>query len=302
MTPPCIFLVFNRPAATRRSFERIRAARPPVLWVVADGPRETRPAERDACAAVRTMIEEGVDWKCELVRDYSAANLGCARRVSSGISAAFAQVEEAVVIEDDCVPDPTFFPFCAELLERYRGNPRVSQIAGFTFNRPALAAGASYYFSRYPHCWGWATWRRAWARYDHGMSGCRDDERMAWLDAVIPDPREREVWRRAFLATARGQVDSWAYRWTYSLWRAGGLSANPSRPLVDNIGFGPEATHTVRPVGQSSPEGAPMDFPLVHPASTEANAAADAATGRNVFRPRGLASRVWGRLRRLVPA
>ena len=129
MRTPVAFLIFNRPDATRRVFESIRDAKPPLLLVVADGPRPDRPDDSRACAEARSLIDR-VDWNCEVRTNYSDVNLGCGKRVSSGIDWVFQQVEEAIILEDDCVPDPTFFRFCEELLEKYRHDERISEIGG----------------------------------------------------------------------------------------------------------------------------------------------------------------------------
>lgn len=155
-----VFLIFNRPEETARTFAAIKAARPSTLLVVADGPRLDRAGEQELCARTRTVID-GVDWPCEVLRNFADANIGCGRRVSSGLDWAFSQVDEAVILEDDCLPDPSFFPYCDELLERYRTDERIMMVSGNNFQNGASRTWDSYYFSRLPHCWGWATWRRA---------------------------------------------------------------------------------------------------------------------------------------------
>lgn len=296
---PVVFLVFNRPDCTARSLAAIRAARPPRLYVVADGPRADRPGEAALCAEVRTMVEQGVDWPCEVIRDYAPANLGCARRVSSGLDAVFARETEAIILEDDCVPDPTFFRFCAELLERYRDEPRIGQIAGCTFQGAGCDAPTSYYFSRYPHCWGWATWRRAWSHYDHAIPGWRNPEAPKWLAEQVPDPAERRYWAHSFSATADGRMNSWAYRWTLALWRRGCLSVTPYRNLVSNIGFHSGATNTRDRNPLADRLVSPMPFPLLHPASFAPDHEADARTSRQVYRRPPVLFRLWRRLRRI---
>lgn len=299
LTTPVVFVVFNRPDCTARSLGAIRAARPRRLYVVADGPRPDRPGEAARCAEVRALVERGVDWPCEVIRDYAPANLGCARRVSSGLDAVFARETEAIILEDDCVPDSSFFPFCAELLERYRDEPRVAQISGCTFQDPGLDAPTSYYFSRYPHCWGWATWRRAWQLYDHAMQSWRQSRGQDWLAGWVQDPGERAVWAARFEAAADGQIDSWAYRWTAAVSRQGCRSIVPYRNLVSNIGFGSDATHTREANPVAALPVSPMPFPLVHPAAFTCDTEADERTSRRVFRPASLATRLQRRLRRI---
>jgi hypothetical protein len=156
---PIAFFIFNRPDTTARVFEAIRQAQPSKLLVVADGPRSTRPGEAEKCAATRAIIDQ-VDWECEVLTNYSDVNLGCRHRVSSGLDWVFEQVEEAIILEDDCLPHPTFFRFCEELLEWYRHDHRIVAISGDNFQNGHQSGEFSYYFSRYVHIWGWATWRR----------------------------------------------------------------------------------------------------------------------------------------------
>ncbi len=286
---PVVFLVFNRPELTARVLARIREARPTKLFVVADGPRADRLGEAEKCRHVRELIERGVDWPCEVIRDYSEVNLGCGQRVSSGITNAFRQVEEAIILEDDCLPDPSFFPFCAELLERYRNDERIGHIAGINFQKTKQQAEASYYFSRYPHCWGWATWRRAWSHYDYGMKEWPNAVSIPALTAV-----EARYWKRTLTATKEGKIDTWDYQWTLTCWRCGYRAVVPVVNLVSNIGFGLAATHTT---GTDGPLGGrpvmPMVFPLIHLEGVGYDDACDEATARLFFRPAG-----WrGRLR-----
>jgi len=297
---PVVFLVFNRSELTARVFARIREARPARLFIVADGPRLNRPGEAEKCRQVRDTIEQGVDWPCEVVRDYADTNLGCARRVSSGITRAFEQVERAIILEDDCLPDPTFFPFCAELLERYEGDERIAQIAGCSFRPTPPADGSSYSFSRYPHCWGWATWRRAWRTYDHAMTAWTVPARQREVLREIEAAAERKYWRHAFSGTLRGRHDSWAYRWTLSCWDRRGLSAVAAQNLVSNIGYGEAATHTDANGAIAALPTRSLAWPLRHPSRVERDPAADAAVGRLCFRRPFLLWRCWHRFRRLV--
>ena len=293
-----VFLVFNRPELTARVFARIRDARPGKLFVVADGPRIDRPGEAEKCRRVREVIEQGVDWPCEVIRDYSDVNLGCGKRVASGITHAFEVFEEAVILEDDCLPEPTFFPYCAELLGRYRDELRVGVVGGTNHQYRKFACPGSYYFSVYNHVWGWATWRRAWRHFDFAMPACPDWE-AGGLDEWLGRRPSAAYWRRIFSETRNGMHDTWDYRWTYACWRAGMLSALPCRALVENIGIGPDATHTRGCVAAAAPApAAPMRFPLVHPERVEADAEADAHTESMIFARLSLAAQLAGRIRR----
>ncbi len=265
-------LVFNRPEHTARVFDRVREARPPMLFVVADGPRPGRADDEVNCAAVRRVFER-VDWPCEVVRLFSETNLGCKQRVGSGITEVLNRVEAAIFLEDDCLPEPTFFPYCEELLERYRDDERVMMISGDCFPPRELiqrAAGASaepgaltsYHFTRFMHIWGWATWRRAWAHYDPALTRWPQLRDRDWLRQRFQSRADALFWRLWFQACWEGRMNTWDIPWAFSCWTApvrgsekwggggsggsetgGGLAICPNVNLVTNIGFDGSGTH-----------------------------------------------------------
>jgi hypothetical protein len=295
MNAPVALFVFNRPETTASVIEAIRAAAPPLLLVVADGPRPGSPSDETACREVRALIDR-TDWPCPVRTNYADANLGCRARVASGIDWVFDEVPEAILLEDDTLPDPTFFRFAGELLERYREDDRVMSISGDNFQRGRRRGSASYYFSNYSHIWGWATWSRAWSRYDRDLTRWSALRADGWLANVLRDPLEIEYWTDIFDRVARGDIETWDYQWLFTCWVEGGLTVLPNRNLVTNIGFAPGSTHTSgdSPFANLPPE--PMEFPLVHPEHFTADAAADACTGRTMFRDRRR-SRVARRVR-----
>jgi hypothetical protein len=282
---PVAMLIFNRPETTARVFERVREARPPKLLVVADGPRPDRPEEAERTTAARA-VAEAVDWECDLLTDYAQVNLGCRGRVSSGLDWVFETVEEAIVLEDDCLPDPSFFRFCDELLERYRDEERVMHISGDNFQSGRTIGEASYYLTRYPHVWGWASWRRAWRHHDveiREWTALEESGRDALL-GQFADPAERRFWRWAWDGAASGAIDTWDLQWVFAAIRRGALSINPGVNLVSNVGFGEESTHTGEDdgeVGRLPVEE--MEFPLRHPDRLERDQGADEHTARLFF-------------------
>jgi hypothetical protein len=295
--PPVVFCVFNRPEPTARVLARIREARPAQLFVVADGPRADRPGDAALCQQVRALIDQGVDWPCELVRDYSDHNQGSGPRIATGLTQVFTQVEEAIVLEDDCLPELTFFRYCAELLAKYRDDPRVALVSG-SHHQVKNAPGADdYYFCRYGNTWGWATWRRAWQFFDYKMSDWPAWKESGKLEQLFPDPAVRTYWRRIWDETAAGKHDAWDYQWTFEYMRRGMLGILPRVALIQNIGFGRDATHTVGE-GNDYPETSPLSFPLRHPATLEPDRVAEAAASRRFFTPRTLGQRILGKLRR----
>ncbi len=282
---PVIFIIFNRPGTTRQVFETIRAARPSKLLVIADGPRANRPGEAEKCAATRAIID-GVDWDCEVLRNFSETNMGCCLRISSGITWAFELVDKAIILEDDCVPSSSFFPYCADLLHRYESDERVMMVSGNNYLFGHAEMADSYYFSRYSQLWGWATWRRAWAKYDLDMTHWPEIRDRKLFDQYFPKMIERYYWKSIFQYVYEGNVDSWGYRWVYSIWANSGLSIAPARNLVRNIGFGADATHTKSHNAYSSAGAEELDLPLTHPATLLASSDKDQLEAR--LRPRPL--------------
>lgn len=259
---PVVFLIFRRPGVTVRVFEVIRQARPKQLLVVADGPRDA--TEATLCEQARAVTEQ-VDWDCEVFRNYATVNMGCRDRVSSGISWVFELVEEAIILEDDCLPHPSFFPYCSALLDRYRHDERIMAISGDNFQNGQRRTPYSYYFSTYPHCWGWATWRRAWRHWHFKPELWLEFRDSGLIATVCGNADEAQFWRSTFdQAFLDGDSNSWAYPWTLACWSQGGLTALPEVNLVSNIGFSAGATHTSRATAEADLATADLGS-LTHP-------------------------------------
>lgn len=284
LNTPVAFIIFNRPDTTERVFTEIAKAKPPKLLVVADGPRAKRVGEAEKCAATRAIIKR-VDWDCEVLTNFSEVNLGCKLRVSSGIDWVFEQVEEAIILEDDCLPDPTFFRFCQELLERYRDDQRIGMISGDNFQFGNRQSDDSYYFSKYVHIWGWATWRDRWTKsYDVTLAKwprVRDEARLA---DMVGEKREAAFWQKIFERVHRGEIDTWDYQWVFANWVEGRINILPSVNMVSNIGFSEDATHTTGASDLANLATEPTDFPLKHPLGVFKNIQADQFSERQCFR------------------
>jgi hypothetical protein len=262
---PVAFFIFNRPDVTARVFAEIARARPSQLLVVADGPRPNQAGESDACTAARAIVER-VDWRCEVLTNFSERNLGCKARLSSGLDWVFEKVETAIILEDDCLPHPTFFRFCEEVLEKYRDDERIMTINGHSFLPAGKTVRHSYYFSNYVHVWGWASWRRAWQFYDVQMKFWPVLREGRWLWDHLRHKTVAEYWRNQFDEVAGGRNDTWDYQWMFTCWAQNGLAVAPAVNLVSNIGFGNDSSHTREPT--SAVAGLPvyeMPFPLSHP-------------------------------------
>lgn len=282
---PVAFFIFNRPDTTEQVFAEIVKAKPPKLLVVSDGPRANRSGEAEKVAAARAIIKR-VDWECEVLTNVSDVNLGCKRRMSSGLDWVFTQVEEAILLEDDCLPDPTFFRFCQELLERYRHDRRIGMITGTNFQFGRRRNDDSYYFSKHILIWGWATWRDRWVgSYDATMAKWPRVRDEGWLGDLGEDRREAAFWHKVFERTHQGKIDTWDYQWVFANWVDGRMSISPAVNMISNIGFGKNATHTTGVSDVANLPRMTMRFPLMHPVGLLRNVQADRFTFRKCLRP-----------------
>ncbi len=257
---PVAFIIFNRADTAALVFAEIRKAQPRKLFVIADGPRT--PEEAEKCRAARAVID-GVDWDCEVLTNYAEANLGCGPRVSSGISWVFENVEEAIILEDDCLPDPSFFPFCEQMLAEYRDDLRVVHIAG-TNAIPDESREASYMFNRLTSIWGWATWRRAWQNYDYDMKVWPEYKKTTDLDYY---GKQKINVYNMFNGHWNEPVNTWDIQWWFGCTARQEVSITPKVNLITNIGFRADATHTSEPNKLSEVPVSSLQFPLVKPKS-----------------------------------
>ncbi|MGB3297848.1 MAG: glycosyltransferase family 2 protein, partial [Phormidesmis sp.] len=243
MPAPIVFIIFNRPDTTRRVLDRLRALKPAKLFVIADGPRRDRPLEAEKCAKTRAVIDS-IDWDCEVLKNYSDTNLGCKNRVVSGLNWVFEQVNEAIIIEDDCLPHLDFFTFCDELLAHYRNDERIMSIGGTNRFGKWKDDKQSYHFSYHGSIWGWATWKRAWQHYDPALRLWQDSEIKQRTRDVLADPMQYRFREKVFDMAYAEQTHGWSYAWRFAMLIQSGLSILPSVNLVSNIGFGEAATST----------------------------------------------------------
>lgn len=276
---PIIFIVFNRPEQTKKVFAKIKEYRPEYLTIVSDGPRAGNQNDRINCPKVREIVAK-IGWKCEVVRDYSRTNLGCKQRVSSGITAAFKRYDRAIILEDDCLPHPSFFNFCEELLEKYKDDNRIMSITGdnFLFNKQKNILSESYYFSRFSNIWGWATWNRAWSQYDIKMKEWPGLRGKIGIDRGLA---------KAFNIAYQDKINTWDAQWAFTCLAQSGLTIVPNVNMISNIGFVEQSTHTkVKTILANIPAKA-IKFPLGHPAAVFSNRTADLIS-QSHFKPYGI--------------
>jgi hypothetical protein len=277
---PVVFFIFNRPNTTRIVFNRLAEAQPKNLLIVADGPRNE--SEFEICQITRSIVKD-INWDCNVQRNYSEINMGCKERISSGLDWVFSKFERAIILEDDCLPDLSFFRFCEVLLDKYQDDPGIMMIGGNNFQFGKNKTPYSYYYSIYPHIWGWATWRRAWSHYDVNMTSWPQQKCTDFLLKLLNDPVAIRYWEGIFDLTFEKKIDTWDYQWTYACWCNHGLSVTPCCNLVSNIGFGLGATHTIDHTNRANLPSGTMKFPLKVPKEILPNNSADRYTTNTVF-------------------
>lgn len=280
---PVTLVFYRRPARLEEVLERVRRYRPPVVFAVSDGPPRGQTEVAKLVEKARAVFDRMVDWPCEIHRDFAGENLGLRRRFETGLDGVFSQTDFSIILEEDCLPGDGFFSFVDEVESRWRDEERVASISGSCFLPRCHGLAESYFFSRYPHIWGWGTWARAWKAYDRssaswsGRGGTR---------AVCPDmdPHEIHYWDRVLGRVYSGKLATWDYRWLTGCWSRGWLAVTPAENLVENRGFGAEATNTRdAAVIPGIERTASLGFPLRHPGRVERNVAADAAIFRNHY-------------------
>jgi len=282
MPSPVLYLIFNRPDLMQQSFARIRDAQPPKLFIAADGPRLDREGETVKCAEARRIVEQ-VDWTCEVHTLFRDHNLGCRKAISEAITWFFQHVEEGIILEDDCIAAPTFFRFCGELLDRYRFENRIMAISGDNFQTLGFKCRDSYYFSKYPHCIGWATWRRAWLLYDQRMTEWPAYRYSVQFLMWLRSPRQWVYWYHIFQDCYNQVRNSWAYVWTYSCWINEGLTVLPRCNMVEHIGWGENATNSADINNEYWHKAFDITFPLDSPDIVSVNHHADRHTDKVIF-------------------
>ncbi|MDH5719759.1 MAG: glycosyltransferase [Spirochaetia bacterium] len=239
-----LFLTFNRLETTKKVFEEIKKAKPPRLYIASDGPRKEKPDEDETVKAVRDYILSNIDWDCDVKTLFRRKNLGCKIAVSTAIDWFFKNEEMGIILEDDCLPNQSFFRFCEELLERYTDDERIMMVCGTNMAETWNSEKQNYHFSIYGSIWGWASWRRAWQHYDVNINLWGNSYAKQAIKNIFNNKKQYNYRKRVFEKVYRKNIDTWDYQWSFARMINSGLTIVPSRNLVSNIGFGENATHT----------------------------------------------------------
>ncbi|WP_394952209.1 methyltransferase FkbM [uncultured Helicobacter sp.] len=308
-----MLLSFNRLDTVRQTLAQIACVQPPRIYLASDGARDGKinaqgMPESTLVQEVRAFLLDSIDWDCAVHTRFLDSNLGCKAAVSSAISWFFENEEQGIILEDDCLPTLSFFRFCDELLARYKEQERVMMISGwsaldFAPNPsahtlcPKARLSEDYFFSKYNHIWGWASWARAWAKYERESSNFASD----FAHFAFSSASERRSWRKIFSAYYGGNIDTWDYPWTFSIWKARGLCVYPKNNMIQNIGFNrDDAAHTHGDSKFATMPSYEIVFPLTHPSHIAPNFALDSLNFTLVFETPNLLRRVVRKIQKMV--
>lgn len=275
LNTPILFLIFNRPDNTSRVFAEIKKTRPKKLFIAADGARKDKEGEQKLCDLTRKTVIENIDWDCEVKTLFREENMGCGKAVSSAITWFFQNVEQGIILEDDCLPHPDFFPFCEELLNKYKDNEKILHISSNNYQDGVIRGDGSYFFSENVEIWGWATWKRTWNKYKFSLEYLDDTDIFNTLKNTSLVEENKKHLASIFLKMKNKMIDTWDYQYVYTILSNKGICIMPNVNLVSNIGFGENSTHTKENTSiYANCEVYPI-MPLIHPTKIQLNTDAD---------------------------
>ena len=281
-----LFIIFNKREETKRVFDIIRSQQPQRLFIAADGPRIEKEGESETCQYVRNWVLNQIDWECEVKTLFRDQNIGCGRGPSEAITWFFDNVEEGIILEDDCLPSHSFFRFAVDLLEKYRYNNQLSIISGNNFQQhQPMSLDSDYYFSIFPSTNGWASWKRTWEGYDYSMSNWSHINKRKFTSFLFKEMKYKKWWQQQFNWVYESKPnDMWDYQFHYHCMARKQYAIIPISNLISNIGYGPDATHSQN--SDSYFANVPtheFNFPLRHPDRIIRNYEADIFIQDNLF-------------------
>ena len=273
---PVLLIFFTRPDTFKKVFDKVKEVRPAQLFLACDGPREGHPQDEKLINDCK-KIAENIDWNCEVYRDYSNKNMGCGLRPQAAITWAFEKVDRLVILEDDCVPHESFFPYMEELLEKYKDDERIGMISGLNHFRYWDCGDYSYCFTKTGAIWGWGTWKRVWEKYDYSITGINSKyvQRLLERQITLKRARKRMItkWIETFARLQNGEnISYWDSQFGYLKRTQSYMSIVPKINLIHNIGVGNGSTHAQVNIDSCWKTGMlhfmptePIDYPLKHP-------------------------------------
>lgn len=281
-----LLIIFNRPSKTKKVIDSLRDIKPTKLYVAADGPRDNNKADTENCRLTRETLKE-INWDCEVKTLFREKNLGCKHSVSKALNWFFSFEEMGIILEDDIIPNRSFFIFCEEMLNRYQNDNTIGMITGSNLIANEVAISESYTFSHYANIWGWATWRRVWQTYDVNIEEWpkwKEEKNFKGIDDKYP--LFTHYWKDVLWAIHNNKIDTWDFQWFFNLWKTNKLCIVPKYNLIQNIGFDHEATHTDGSIPDyiTNNPAKELTLPLNHPKFIKRNELLDYATSKIIFK------------------
>lgn len=286
---PVLIIGFNRPDYVKQQMTILRQVKPKYLYISIDAPRENNKRDVQKVAELKALISQECDWEVELFKNYAETNLGCGPGPVNGIDWFFSKVEEGIILEDDCIPDLSFFRYCEELLEKYRYDSRVMTISGSCYPVERSLNDYSYSFSNFIHIWGWATWKRAWKHFDIEIRDLPENSGQNAINNTLQSSRAVHEWQKRFSSVyGKEKAHIWDYQWMFASWLQGGITIHPKVNMIDNIGFGEDSTHTKNRSKSHVMHSTTMTFPLNHPQRIEVDFEVDRMIQEKVVLQQGI--------------
>lgn len=303
---PVLIIIFNRLDTVKRVLEAVSKVEPKKLYIASDCWRDGKVDRGGALEEVkvkecREFVLNNISWDCEVKTKFATENLGCQMGPYSAIKWFFENEAEGIILEDDILPNISFFRFCDELLEKYKDNKNISMISGYSFldfDKPfKQSLKESYQFSKYNYIWGYASWARAWENYELYSPNWKEDFEKMHFDSK----EEKKVWRKGFRIYFSGKLDAWDYPMTFCNWKHNMLCIYPKENMIQNIGIAhPDSTHTVYNSKFENMETYEIDFPLIHPKEIKRNVELDKVNFNIVSREPNIIIRIINKLARII--
>lgn len=297
METPVLFIIFKRIDTTQRVFNEIRKAKPNLLFVAADAARADKPSEVEQCENLRSWVLENIDWECEVKTLFQEKNLGCGLGVKTAIDWFFENVEEGIILEDDCLAHQDFFCFCQNLLEHYRHDTRISCISGNNFQFGKKYGDESYYFSRYSNTWGWATWRRAWKMFDFDMKSFPEFKEKKIITRLFSQKYIQRRWLDLFqkVYDKNSNFSVWDIQWTYAAFINNTLAITPQTNMISNIGV--DSTHEMKDKLMEMPTQGISE--IKHPVMMVINTPADKMTFDQTIANKNILAKIFNKVKKM---
>ncbi len=295
---PVVLICFNRPILTKKVFKQIKKKKPSKLFIIMDGPRHKYSEDLKNIKKVKKIFRE-INWKCKVYKDYAKENLGLKRRVVTGLNWVFKKVDKAIILEDDCYPTDNFFTFCESMLNFYKDNKKVLAITGNNF-QTAPIDNKSYYFSKYSHIWGWATWRSTWDLFNDEEKYIRkflNSKKFKRINKIVD---EQNYWKSMYYQIKRGSLKSWAFYFLINIWKKDGLTVTPNKNLIINLGINNiSSSNKNDPNLKINLSKTDIKFPLTHPEIIKVNETADNKVFYSIYK-KNIQTRMKNKIKKMI--